>query len=191
MTVWPARWASRPGSISNRSRATSRSSILGLASANVTGSPARGAHQMQAQTPEVAGVAGAVAVAGPAGQVGPLGGGPGPAALDRGRVDQPRVVGPARGLDGQHPDQRLDQPRRRPAAACCSRPGPAGTGTSTECWWAWRSQRVSDVNPNNACITASVTSSASLSFGAIPTAGRHGASSGGPSTRHRRARTVQ
>src|SRR6266542_2127524 len=51
-----------------------------------------GADQMQAQPPEVAGVAGAVAVAGVAGQVRAFRGRPGPAALDRGGVDHPDVV---------------------------------------------------------------------------------------------------
>jgi len=40
------------------------------------------------------------------------------------------------------------------------------------------SHRASLVNPSSACITASVTTSASEIFGAMPTAGRHGARSG-------------
>jgi hypothetical protein len=41
-----------------------------------------------------------------------------------------------------------------------------------------RSQRAPEVNPNSACITARVTSSASLSYGPMQVAGRHGASCG-------------
>ena len=43
---------------------------------------------------------------------------------------------------------------------------------------AYRSQRDSDTNPGSACITARVSSSASLSWGMIPIAGRQGARSG-------------
>jgi hypothetical protein len=57
-------------------------------------------------------VAGAVAVAGPAGEVGALHGGPGPGALHRGRVDHPHRVGPQVGVDGQDPDQAFDQRQR-------------------------------------------------------------------------------
>jgi len=54
---------------------------------------------------------------------------------------------------------------------CCGRYG----NNPRRCAWAWRIHRASEVNPSSACITASVTSSASDSFGAIPTGGRHGA----------------
>src|SRR6266508_2669020 len=97
--VWPGRAASRLGSVSNRSRATSRSSILGFVSANVTGSPAG------VQAPEVAGVAGAVSVASPSGQLGALGGGTGSAALDGGGIDHPGVVAPQVGVGGQQADE--------------------------------------------------------------------------------------
>src|SRR6266487_2591132 len=44
--------------------------------------------------------------------------------------------------------------------------------------WAKRIQRLSLWNPSRACITDTVTSSASVIFGAIPTAGRHRLSCG-------------
>src|SRR3984957_3401149 len=43
---------------------------------------------------------------------------------------------------------------------------------------AYRTHRASEVNPSSACSTARVTSSASLSWGAMPTAGLSGASCG-------------
>ena len=46
------------------------------------------------------------------------------------------------------------------------------------CERAWRNQRASAAKPNSACITANVNNSASDSFGAMPTLGRHGAGSG-------------
>ena len=57
------------------------------------GSPCRVHDQVQSQSPEVAGVRGAVPVLGESGQVRALGGLPGTAALDRGGVDDPHVVG--------------------------------------------------------------------------------------------------
>jgi hypothetical protein len=68
---------------------------------------------VQAQPPEVARVAGAVAVLGPAGQLGAVHGLPGAGALDRGRIDDPHIIGPQAGVAGQHPDQPLDR-RRQP-----------------------------------------------------------------------------
>jgi len=68
---------------------------------------------VEAQTPAVAGVAGAVAVTGEPGQIGPLGGGSGPPALDRGRVHHPGVVRPQVGVGGEHPDQHVELGFRR------------------------------------------------------------------------------
>jgi hypothetical protein len=55
-------------------------------------------------------MAGAVAVGGPAGQIGAFDGLPGTAAFDRGGVAHPPVVGPQRGVAGQHADDVLQQP---------------------------------------------------------------------------------
>src|SRR5215467_2842375 len=63
------------------------------------------AQQVQPQPPEPAGVAGAVPVFGPSGQVRALDGLPGAAAFDRGGVDHPYVVMPQAGAGGQGPDQ--------------------------------------------------------------------------------------
>ena len=110
--------------------------------------PSRGADQVQPQSPEEPGVRGAVAVAGPSGQVRPLGGGPGPGALHRGRVNHPDRVGPQVGVRGQYPDQPLDQRdrvaqplvvarlagqiRKRPGQVRGHEPQPAGLGTHPE-----------------------------------------------------------
>src|SRR6266511_4029153 len=67
--------------------------------------PGGGADQMEAQAPEVAGVAGAVSVASPSGQLGALGGGTGSAALDGGGIDHPGVVAPQVGVGGQQADE--------------------------------------------------------------------------------------
>ena len=70
--------------------------------------PGRGAHQMKPEPPEVAGltgVAGAVAVAGEADQVGTLGRLSRPPALDRGRVDDPGIVAEQDGVGRPYPDQ--------------------------------------------------------------------------------------
>ena len=77
---------------------------LGVGQGKGDRQPGRGAHQMEPKPPEVAGVAGAVAVAGEADQVGPLGCLPRPPALDRGRVDDPGVVAEQVGV-GQYPGQ--------------------------------------------------------------------------------------
>ncbi len=69
----------------------------------------RGAHQVQAQAPEVPGVGGAPAVARPAGQVRALDGGPGHAARHRRGVDDPVVVEPEVAVPGQVPDDAFDQ----------------------------------------------------------------------------------
>src|SRR5579863_633019 len=61
----------------------------------------RRADEMETETPEVAAVAGAVAVAD---EIGALGGLTRPSALDRRRVDEPGVVEPALGLDRKEPD---------------------------------------------------------------------------------------
>ena len=71
--------------------------------------PVQGADQVQAQPPEVAAVAGAVAVLGPAGQLGAVDGLGGPAAFHRGGVTDPHVVGPQRGVTGQHAHDPLQE----------------------------------------------------------------------------------
>ena len=66
--------------------------------------PGGGGDQVQAQAPEEARVGGAVPVAGPAGQVRALDGGPGAGAFDGGGVDQVHVVGVDAGGGSQPPD---------------------------------------------------------------------------------------
>ena len=70
--------------------------------------PGRCAHEVQSQPPEEPRVRRAVAVAGPAGEPGTFRGRHRPAALDRGRVDQPGVVGPHVGVLGEEADHRLE-----------------------------------------------------------------------------------
>src|SRR6266508_536118 len=67
------------------------------------------ADQVQAQPPEVAAVAGAVAVFGPSGQLGAVGGLGRPAALHGGGVAYPHVIGPPGRVAGQHADGPLEQ----------------------------------------------------------------------------------
>jgi hypothetical protein len=59
------------------------------------------APQVQLQAPEVAGVAGAVPVPGPSGQVRALGGLAGATAPDRGGTDHPDVIGPDGSVAGR------------------------------------------------------------------------------------------
>ena len=73
------------------------------------GQAVQGADQVQPQPPEGPRVGGAVAVLGPAGQVGALGGLPGAAALHRRGVDDPHVVTEHAGP----PPELADQPRHR------------------------------------------------------------------------------
>src|SRR5665213_2030689 len=65
----------------------------------------RRAHQVKSQSPEVAGVTGAVAVAGEPGEVTSSGCRTGATALDRRGVDHPRVVVPEVGVSAKDPDQ--------------------------------------------------------------------------------------
>src|SRR6266511_63832 len=67
------------------------------------------ADKVQAQPPEVAAVAGAVAVFGPSGQLGAVGGLGRPAALYGGGVAYPHVIGPPGRVAGQHADGPLEQ----------------------------------------------------------------------------------
>ena len=60
---------------------------------------------MQPEPPEVAGVAGAVPILGPACELGAARGFPGPPALHRSGVHHPHVIGPHRGVAGQYADQ--------------------------------------------------------------------------------------
>src|SRR6266545_3235131 len=69
----------------------------------------QGAQQVQPQTPEVARMAGAVAVLGEAGQVRALGRLAGAATLNRGRVGDPHVVGEQAGVAAQNTDQPADR----------------------------------------------------------------------------------
>ena len=69
----------------------------------------QGADQVQPQPPEPARVAGPVAVGGPAGQLRPFGGLPGAAALHRGGIGDPHVIGPPAGVGGQQADDPPEQ----------------------------------------------------------------------------------
>src|ERR1035437_5699523 len=68
----------------------------------------RGADQMQSQSPEVAGVAGAIAIAGEAGEVTSSDCRTGTSTLDRGRVDHPGVVVPEVSILTEDPDQGVE-----------------------------------------------------------------------------------
>ena len=114
MRVWPGRRARRLGFGLEHVAGDFTFVGLGVGEGEGDGQPGGGADQMQAQTPEVAGVAGAVAVGGPAGGVGSLRGGPGAAALDGSRVDDPHVVAPPDAGHRQHPDHGLELVSRRP-----------------------------------------------------------------------------
>ena len=83
---------------------------LGAGEGEAHGQPVQGAQQVQAQSPEVTRMAGAVPVFGPSGQVRAPGGFPGPAAFHRGGIGNPDVIGPQAGIGREHPDQRGDQP---------------------------------------------------------------------------------
>ena len=154
--------------------------------------PVQGAQQVQPQAPEVAGMARRSSRTRPIR--------PGPSAWPSpgtGRTPPAWSRPPTR----HRPTRRSRGPARRSAsrswrpacaAACCSPAAGAGTGTSCRRWArAKRNQRDSLVWPNNACITARVSSSASDSFDAIPTFGRHGARSGWDFSRSSAARTVR
>ncbi len=69
------------------------------------GQAVQGAQQVQPQPPEPAGMGGAVAVLGPSGQIRPVRGLAGAAALDRGGVHYPDVVVPQAGVGGERPDE--------------------------------------------------------------------------------------
>ena len=92
------------GSASKRSLATSRSSILGLAEQEGDQQAGWRAHEVQAQSPEPARAAGAVAIGGPPGQVAAQSGRARPSALDRRRIDDPGVVVEVLGVARQEPD---------------------------------------------------------------------------------------
>ena len=110
--------------------ATSRSSIFGLARREGDRQPGRCAHQVQAQPPVEPRVRGAVAVAGPAGERRTFRRSAPSRQHSTGvGVDQPGVVGPHVGVFGEQADHRLQLHRRACAAACCSRPDQADTGT--------------------------------------------------------------
>src|SRR5664280_243967 len=140
--------------------------------------PVQRAQQVQPQPPEVAAVRGAVPVLGEAGQIRTLGGLPGTAALHGGGVGDPHVVAEHAGPGAQRADQptqgadELAQPLVVPGL-----PGQVREQVP-EVAAAERSQRASLVKPRRACATASVTSSASLIRGLMPTGGRHGTRSG-------------
>lgn len=70
----------------------------------------QGAHEVQAQAPGEAAVAGAVPVLGPSGQVGAFDGLSGASALHRRGIHDPHVIAPYGGVGGQqpgHPPQQL------------------------------------------------------------------------------------
>ena len=89
--------------------------------------PRHGAQQMQAQAPEVAGVRGAVAVLGPAGQCRAFRRFPRAPALDGGGVDHPHIVAAAAGVR-QGARTRAALPRR--GRVCCSPIALAGKETN-------------------------------------------------------------
>jgi hypothetical protein len=95
-----------------------------------------GGDQIQLQTPVPAGVAGAVAVVGPASQVAALSGGPGGAAGHRRRVDEPERVRVDRDLRGQRVQGLVQQrPLIRLLGPNVRRPdgtSPASTSTNTD-----------------------------------------------------------
>jgi hypothetical protein len=67
--VWSRQRAATAGSASRMPSSTSRLSAFAPVRAKADRQPVQGAHQVQPQPPEVAGVAGAGAVLGPAGQL--------------------------------------------------------------------------------------------------------------------------
>ena len=71
--------------------------------------PHRSAHQIQPQPPEEPGVRGAVAIAGPSGQIRAVDRRPRHPARHRGGVHDPAVIQPEVTRPGQHADHPLDQ----------------------------------------------------------------------------------
>lgn len=80
-----------------------------------------GADQVQTQAPEEPGVAGAVAIAGPARDVGAFRGRARSRALDRGGIDDPDVVAPEVGVEREHSDELAQQRPRRAQAFVVAR----------------------------------------------------------------------
>lgn len=139
-----------------------------------------GGHQVQPQPPEESGVGGGVPVLGVPGQLGAVHGLAGSGALHGGGVRHPHVVGGHRGRLRQCPDQPVQSSRGRELAQPLVVPGLARQVREQAAQPGAREadeQRLADV-PRSACITESVTSSASVIRGAIPTFGRAGRRSG-------------
>jgi len=75
----------------------------------------QGADEVQPHPPKPTGVALAISVAADLGKLGAAGGVERAAALDRGRVEQHKIVARARALGREHPDQPLDRVGQPPA----------------------------------------------------------------------------
>ena len=88
--------------------------VFGVGQGEGDGQAGRRAHEVQAQPPEEARVAGAVAIGGPAGQVAAQGRRARASALDRRRVHDPGVVVPVLGVGAKQADAR---PRAGPRLA--------------------------------------------------------------------------
>jgi hypothetical protein len=95
------------GSVCRMSSRTVRSPALAPVSAKPMGRGVQGGKHVQAQPPEVVGVAGAVAVLGPSGQLAAACGLAGVGAFHWGRVDRPRVIGPESGVAAGIPISQL------------------------------------------------------------------------------------
>ena len=87
----------------------------------VDGHPVRGAQQVQPQPPEVAAVAGAIPVGGPASELAALGGLPGGTARHRRGVEQPEPVVEGRRDPGELVDDQADPWRERADALVVAR----------------------------------------------------------------------
>ena len=168
----PGPAATRSGSASSMPSRTSRSSALAPARANSDRQPVQGAHQVQPQAPEVPGVAGAVPVLRPPGQR--------RCALTVSR-DRPHSTGvesttqtsslhsvvsiASIRMTPDEQDERLPQPLVVPGLARAA----AGTGAQVGAGVPQPPALGREAQQRR--ITAMVTSSASLSSGAMPSAG--------------------
>src|ERR1017187_9211116 len=109
MRSWPARRAVSSGSGIEDARQYLALAGPGAGEREAGRQAVQSGEHMQAQAPEVPRVTGAVPVPGPSGQLRAAGGLPRPAALHRGGVHHPDVVGPQGGVAGQQADQAADR----------------------------------------------------------------------------------
>ena len=130
----------------------------------------QGGDQVQPQPPEPARMAGAVPVLGQAAQVAAFDGLTGTGALDRGRVHQPDVVGPQAGAGGQHPGAVPDQAAGRAQPLVVAGLVRQVGEEVTQVRLGIAEKAGLGGEPQQGLQTARVTSSASLSLGAMPTA---------------------